>query len=249
MTMTQQQNKLWLWADWPAPKHVRAGTSLRIGGVSENPYSDFNLANHVGDKPDNVKTNRETLIRHLNLQEEPVWLNQTHSSSIISIDSDSSNRNADASYATTKNRICAVMTADCVPLLFCNKEGTKVAAIHAGWKGICNGIIENAIQIFSNPDTILVWIGPCISADYYEVGNDVYDGCLNHSKMLKSAFKPNRSHHWHADLNKIVKILLENSGVGSIYECGLCTFEMDNLFYSYRRDGMTGRTASLIWME
>ncbi len=247
--MTQQLDKLWINAVWPAPKNIRAGTSIRTGGHSKAPYNNLNLAQHVGDDQNNVDANRKLLIDHLKLQSEPVWLNQTHSSNIISIDNTPINREADASFTTKQHQVCAVMTADCVPILFCNKSGTKVAAIHAGWKGICGGIIENAIEIFSEPEAILVWIGPCISKERYEVGKDVYDSCLKHSNLIKNAFTQSSIGHWQADLVKIVRILMENMGVGAIYECNLCTYNMDELFFSYRRDGNTGRTASMIWME
>jgi purine-nucleoside/S-methyl-5'-thioadenosine phosphorylase / adenosine deaminase len=247
--MTRQTNKLWLWADWPAPKRIRAGTSIRIGGHSKIPFNNLNLAQHVGDDPVDVKKNRNTLVNHLELRSEPTWLNQAHSSHIISIDTPPENRKADGSFTTKQNNICAVLTADCVPVLFCNKAGTKIAAIHAGWRGICNGIIENAIKTFSDSETILAWIGPCISSKYYEVGKDVYESCLNHSSLLKSAFDQTNIDHWHCDLAKIVKIILENAGIGAIYECNLCTYKMDELFFSYRRENNTGRTASMIWME
>lgn len=247
--MTQPTNKLWLWADWPAPKHIRAGTSIRTGGHSKRPFNDLNLAQHVGDDPVDVKKNRETLINHLQLQSDPIWLNQTHSSNIISIDTTPENRDADGSFTSKHNKICAILTADCVPVLFCNENGTQIAAIHAGWKGICGGIIENAIKTFSKPETMLVWIGPCISSEHYEVGNDVYEGCLDHSILINSAFNQINDDHWHCDLTKIVRILLKNEGIGAIYECNLCTYKMDELFFSYRREGNTGRTASMIWME
>lgn len=247
--MTQQITKQWLWADWPAPKHVRAGTSIRVGGDSSPPYNGLNLAQHVGDEVSNVEKNRKSLIMYLNLQSKPIWLNQTHSTDIISVNTLSENLNADGSFTTEQNKICAIMTADCVPILFCNKDGTKIAAIHAGWKGICNGIIENAIKTFSQPETVLAWIGPCISSEYYEVGKDVYERCLNHSNLLKSAFDQSDKNHWHCDLAQIVKILLKSNKVGSIYDCNLCTYKRDDLFFSCRRDGNTGRTASMVWME
>ncbi len=247
--MTQRSNKLWLDADWPAPKNIHAGTTTRINGYSKTPYNSLNLAQHVGDDSNNVKRNRKILSDHLKLQSEPFWLNQTHSSSIISIDNTLEDREADGSFTSRKNKVCTIMTADCVPVLFCNKNGTKVAAIHAGWKGICAGIIENAVKTFSDPESILVWIGPCISNKHYEIGKDVYEGGLNHSNTVASAFEQINVNHWYADLVKIVRILLENTGVGAIYECNLCTYEMEDMFFSYRRDGNTGRTASMIWME
>jgi purine-nucleoside/S-methyl-5'-thioadenosine phosphorylase / adenosine deaminase len=247
--MIKLENKLWLDADWPAPEHIRAGTTVRTGGYSKAPYNDLNIAQHVGDDPDNVKKNRATLGNYLNLQSEPIWLNQSHSAKIISIDNTPENRDADASFTTKPQQVCVVMTADCVPILLCRKDGAKVAAIHAGWRGICNGIIENSLNTFSEPETIMAWIGPCISSGYYEVGKDVYNDCLKHSNSLKSTFDQINDNHWHADLGRITKILLENAGVGSIYECKLCTYNRDDLFFSYRRDGNTGRTASMIWME
>lgn len=247
--MTSQENKIWIEANWPAPKHIRAGASLRTGGHSQQPYDELNLAFHVGDNPENVKKNRNTLTKNLLLQSDPVWLEQIHSSKIVCINSALENIEADASYTTTKNKVCTVMTADCVPILFCSDGGTKVAAVHAGWKGICAGIIENSIKMLTPPESLLAWIGPCISAKHYEIGRDVYESCTNHSTLLEKAFQQRDENHWHCDLVKIIKILLENCGVEAIYECNLCTYENADLFFSYRRDGKTGRTASMVWME
>jgi purine-nucleoside/S-methyl-5'-thioadenosine phosphorylase / adenosine deaminase len=247
--MTEQIKNPWLWASWPAPKHIRAGTSIRVGGNSQSPYNDLNLALHVGDKPEHVIENRDIISRYLNLPSKPIYLEQTHSSNIISVDVIPDILNADGSHTTEQNRVCTIMTADCVPILLCDTVGTKIAAIHAGWKGICNGIIEKTVNEFQNPNDILVWIGPCISRQYYEVGKDVYERCLRHSMSLKSAFNQSNEDHWFCDLIHLVKIILKKSQVGLIHECGLCTYKMDNLFYSYRRDGITGRTASMIWME
>lgn len=247
--MTEQTNNLWLWADWPAPEHIRAGTSIRSGGYSHAPYDGLNLACHVGDQPDDVIKNRETLSNHLKLPAEPVWLDQTHSSNIISLDTEPESLQADGCHTSRRNKICTIMTADCVPVLLCNTHGTKIAAIHAGWKGICCGILENAIKAFSEPESLLVWIGPCISSEHYEVGKDVYEDCLNHSATLRGAFEQINEDHWCCDLVYMVKIILKNLGVGPIYVCGLCTYKSDKLFYSYRRDGKTGRMASMIWME
>ena len=247
--MIKPNEKIWINADWSAPNHIRAGTSLRLGGFSAPPYNELNLARHVGDTEEDVKKNRKTLANFLKLKKEPGWLEQTHSAKIISLEDNDYQSTADASCTTLKHLVCAVMTADCVPVLFCNKEGTKIAAIHAGWRGICTGIVENSINVFTRPETVLAWIGPCISNEYYEVGEDVYSGCLNHSMLLKPAFEKKDDTHWHADLGKMVRILLENAGIGSIYECKLCTYARNDLFFSYRRDGITGRTASMIWME
>ncbi len=243
------QNKTWLWADWPAPENIRAGTTTRKPGFSQNQFAMLNLATHVGDDKYHVEKNRNFLVKHLKLSSPPYWLSQTHSNRIICLDDVVTDTNADGAYTTIKNRICTIMTADCVPLLFCNSTGTKVAAVHAGWKGICNGIIEKAVELLDKPSTIMVWIGPCICAKHYEVGTDVYDSCRKHLSLTQTAFEQTDKNHWQCDLVSIVKIILKNRGIGAIYECGLCTYEQENLFYSYRRDGVTGRTASMIWME
>ena len=248
--MTQQiKTDSWIWADWPAPKHIRAGFSIRKGGYSEGQFSTLNLASHVGDNKIHVEKNRDYLINQLKLSSSPVWLSQTHSNHIVCLDNKTINKNADGAYTTKNNRICTVMTADCVPLLFCDQSGKQVAAIHAGWKGICKGIIDKAIKIYHDTSKIMVWIGPCISAKHYEVGIDVYNNCLNYLSLTKDAFIETDKNHWNCDLVSLVNIILKKSQVGAIYECGLCTYEQEDMFYSYRRDGETGRTASMIWME
>jgi purine-nucleoside/S-methyl-5'-thioadenosine phosphorylase / adenosine deaminase len=247
--MTQLKNNLWFDAEWSVPKHIRAGTTIRTGGISSSPYDEFNLAQHVGDDVNAVNQNRENLIKSLKLPSEPVWLNQTHSSKVITINSEVKNNNADASFATEKQKVCVVMTADCVPILLCDQNGTKVGAVHAGWRGICNGIIENSLKQFSDMNSVIAWIGPCISQKHYEIGSDVYESCLNHSNLLIDGFHQTNKHHWQANLAQMVKILMKKEKVGSIYECDLCTYEMEDKFYSYRRDGVTGRTATMIWME
>ena len=249
MTMTNQSNNLWLWANWPAPVHVRAGVSLRKGGVSLSPFDELNLGLHVGDDVKNVLSNRNILSQHLGLTSAPVWLDQIHSTNIISLDDHTITASADGSNTVKKNIACTIMTADCVPILFCNAAGTKVAAIHAGWKGISSGIVEKAIHLFSRPDTIYAWIGPCISSDYYEVCKDVYGQFLDHKTILKTAFIKKDEDRWYCDLTKIIKTILENEGVHQIYEWGLCTDKMNKLFYSHRREGITGRQASMIWMQ
>lgn len=242
-------SKSWIWADWPAPDHICAGTSIRQGGFSQGQFSYLNLATHVGDNKNNVLKNRAYLAQQLSLSSEPNWLNQAHGNCIINLDKNTGNITADGSYSTNKNRICVILTADCVPLLFCNKAGTKIAAIHAGWKGLCGGILENACRLYPNPSEVMVWIGPCISKKNYEVGNDVYQTCIKHLQATSDAFTQTNTEHWQCDLVSIVKIILKNNHIGAIYECELCTYEEEALFYSYRRDGVTGRTASMIWMD
>ena len=247
--MTKKIKKFWLKADWPAPNHVKAGTSIRIGGYSKPPYDEFNLSLNVGDSPAKVKKNRTELLTHLGINSEPIWLEQEHKKRILSVDEIPIDVKADGSYTTKKNRVCVVTTADCVPILFSNNEGTKVAAIHAGWKGICTGIIESTIKIFDYPESTYVWIGPCIGKKYYEIGEDVYSSFLKYSDSLGKSFKKNDNRKWSCSLNNIAKTLLKKSRIEKIYDCGLCTYELNDLFFSYRRDGDTGRMASMIWID
>jgi len=246
--MNEKVEKFWIQADWPIPNHVKAGTSIRIGGYSDPPYNESNLSLNVGDESKKVKKNRFKLLTNLGINTEPVWLEQEHSKKILSVDEKPIDIKADGSYTTKKDRVCVVTTADCVPILFCNNEGTKIAAIHAGWKGICMGIINNTIKIFDCPESVFVWIGPCISKKYYEIGEDVYSNFLNYSDLLENSFEKNGTQRWSCSLNNIVKTLLKNSGIKKIYDCGLCTYELNDLFFSYRRDGNTGRTATMIWI-
>ncbi len=247
--INNNKQALWQWADWPAPNHIRAGTSFRIGGFSHPPFNGLNLAQHVGDDPSCVIQNRKALSDCLALKAEPVWLNQTHSKRIICLDENIANNHADGASASRPERVCAILTADCVPILFCDKGGHQIAAIHAGWRGICGGIIENALQQYPDPSDLLVWIGPCISPAHYEVDQSLYNACIAHLAILKDAFLAKDAKHWYCNLTDLVKIILKNNGVMAIYQCNLCTYEQSDLLYSYRRDGKTGRCATMIWME
>ncbi|MCG8378936.1 MAG: peptidoglycan editing factor PgeF [Proteobacteria bacterium] len=247
--INERLDKFWLSAEWPAPDHIHAGISLRHGGISNKPFNGLNLAKHVNDDIEAVNKNREKIKQILGIDSEPVWLNQTHSNKIISLGKLTDNFDADGSISSTQKIVCVVLTADCVPLLLCNKTGTQIGAIHVGWKGLSCGIIENAVAKFSEPKSLFAWIGPNITKQHYEVGHDVLNACVAHSKGLKNAFDPVKNNHWLCDLSKLAKIILKKCGVGAIYECGLCTYENSDLFYSYRRDGITGRNASMIWME
>ena len=240
---------LWLAADWPAPTHIQAGTTVRTGGFSSAPYDTLNLARHVGDEEIAVEKNRKLISKQLSLQNTPLWLTQTHSNRVFEWHKHTvAAPRADGIVTDKPQQVCTVMTADCVPLLFCNRQGNRVAAVHAGWRGICRGILENAIQHFAKPDSLLVWIGPCISSQHYEVGADVYSACLEQAPFSAPAFERVDEHHWLCDLPTLVKLILNHSGVNAVYESGLCTYRHAELFYSYRRDGVTGRTASMIWM-
>jgi len=247
--MTKKIEKFWIEANWSAPNNIKAGTSIRTSGYSDPPYDESNLSLNVGDNPKKVIKNRGGILTNLGITTEPIWLEQQHSKKILLVNKTPKDLNADGSYTTKKNRVCVVTTADCVPILFCNDKGTKVAAIHAGWKGICMGIVENAIEIFDYPESIFAWIGPCISKKYYEIGEDVYSNFLHYSDSLENSFEKNNNQRWSCCLNNIVKTILRKSGVKKIYGCDLCTYELGDLFFSYRRDGNTGRNATMIWIS
>ena len=180
----------WIKANWPAPANIKAGTTTRAGGVSAAPYASFNLATHVEDKLDNVNQNRSQLRSCLNMPNEPQWLEQTHSTVATLLPVKEAVPKADAAYTVQKNVVCAVMTADCLPLLITNTEGTCVAAIHAGWRGMADGILENTIKKLPvKPESLLVWLGPAIGAEVYEVGEEVYHAFTKGDSKAKQAFK------------------------------------------------------------
>jgi YfiH family protein len=241
---------LFLKPNWPAPSYVKACTTLRTGGVSQPPFDQFNLAEHVGDNPEHVKANRELLKKNLNLPNEPVWINQTHSSIIVEALPKSAETVADASFSSSKNQICVILTADCLPILICHRSGSHVAAVHAGWRGLANGIIENTLDTLRLPnDELLVWLGPAISPANYEVGEEVRTQFVIHNPEATYAFLPSPNKRWLANLYALARIRLLKLGVTSIYGGDYCTYADPTRFYSYRRDGnKTGRMASLIWI-
>lgn len=240
----------WLAADWPVPPHVHAGTTLRKGGISLPPYDYLNLALHVGDDPDHVLKNRMRLGQYLNLPTEPVWLNQIHGNLVTCADANNIQTTADGCYSTQANTVCTVMTADCLPLLLCDDQGTQVAAIHIGWRGFCNDIISVALEKFTCPDNkMLAWLGPCICAKHYATGKEVRDACLAICHHAEAAFAQISDTHWQTDLHKLVTLFLMQRGVQHIYGEQRCTYDEDQNFFSYRRNKNTGRMASLIWMS
>lgn len=240
----------WLPAIWPAPAHIHAGTTSRTGGISPAPYDSFNLADHVGDNPAYVEHNRTLLCQSLGLTTAPRWLQQQHGNRIIDITESSNIHQGDGAYTTYKHRICAVLTADCLPLLLCDAQGTQIAAIHVGWRGYSKNIIPNAISRFSAPARdLLAWIGPCISAEHYKIGPEVHAACVQVTGDPDIGFTATRNHHWHANLVTLARFQLQACGVRDIHGGDHCTYAEAERFYSYRRDGVTGRMASLIWME
>lgn len=240
----------WINATWRAPKQIRALTTTRIGGVSLPPYNGFNLAQHVGDNPLHVEQNRTQLIQNLSLPSAPFWLDQTHSTTILTIDSTTQNQlyHADGIYTNQPNKICAVMTADCLPVLFCSVSGDEIAAAHAGWRGLCDGILENTLRHFScPPEDILVWLGPAIGEMAFEVGAEVKDAFVAKDRAAETAFKSHNETKYLANIYLLAKQRLFAKGVTHIYGGEYCTVSDKARFFSYRRDGVTGRMASLIW--
>jgi len=236
--------------DWPAPPHIKSMQTLRLGGKSEGMYNSFNLATHVNDEINAVHLNRDLLNQYL--PSAPYWLNQTHSVDVLKLPSPI--LNGDASYTIDKNTVCVVQTADCLPLLVTNMDGTIVAAIHAGWRGLLSGVIENTIEKMSiSPNELLVWLGPAISQKHFEVGFDVKNSfCEKHSEAEK-AFHLISDKKWLADIYVLAKIRLNLCGISQIYGGSVsndyCTFANELEYFSYRRDGVTGRMASLIWID
>lgn len=241
----------WLSPDWPAPEHVIAGTTLRSGGNSKDQYAGFNLAMHVGDVEQHVMANRQYLNVRMKLPREPIWLQQTHSNVVVRADQVKQNvPEADASFTLQKGVPCVVMTADCLPLLITDQKGSCIAAIHAGWRGLANGIIENTLKMMPvNNNDLLIWLGPAIGPQAYEVGNDVREVFTLHSKEAKQAFRQMDESHWLMDIYQLARQRLNNLGVNHIYGGEYCTFTDADRFYSYRRDNITGRMASLIWLD
>ncbi len=236
--------------DWPAPKAIKALCTTRLGGVSLVPYDALNLATHVGDDPNTVSTNRDILTEQALLPEAPRWLNQTHGTNVINSRDWQLDCDADASYSSNSNHVCTVMTADCLPVLICDKQASFVAAVHAGWRGLADGIIEKTISYYcANPSDLMIWLGPAIGPNQFEVGTDVYTIFTNQSPNAKSAFVQTDSTHYLADIYQLARLRIQQSGINAIYGGDKCTVSDATHFFSYRRDGICGRMASMIWID
>ncbi|WP_340121625.1 peptidoglycan editing factor PgeF [Methylobacter svalbardensis] len=238
--------KHWLTPDWPAPANIHAATTLRVGGVSGGVYGSLNPAMHVGDDADLVTQNRQIIKGLLGLPGDPVWLDQIHSHRAVQAVTSEPLQQADASYTSESGIVCAVMTADCLPLLVCSTDGSQVAAIHAGWRGLLTGVISNTVSAMQQSD-LLVWLGPAIGPDCFEVGAEVRDAFLAKSAVFIPAFKPQSNGKWLADIYQLARIDLGLLGIDKVYGGGFCTVTEQERFYSYRRDKETGRMATLIW--
>lgn len=237
----------WITPDWPAPAGVRALTSLRGGGVSRGAYAGLNLALHVGDDPERVRENRDRLSRAAGVPVEPCWLEQVHGAGVIDADDWQPGVQADAAVARYPDLVCAVLTADCLPVLLCARDGGAVAAVHAGWRGLAAGVIEAAVHELGAP--CIAWLGPAIGPQVFEVGEEVRAVFLAADTDAAAAFHPSPAGRWLADIYQLARRRLRAAGVTEVHGGGECTHRDAARFYSYRRDGVTGRMASLIWRE
>jgi len=236
--------------DWPAPAAIKACSTLRAGGVSTGVWAGLNLASHTQDDPAAVERNRELLRRQLQLPAEPGWLEQVHGTAVVALPAagPAAVPIADASFSLEPNTVCAVLTADCLPVLFCDRAGRWIAAAHAGWRGLCAGVLEATVATApSHPAELFAWLGPAIGPLAFEVGPDVRAAFLEKDPGAAEAFVAGDGDRWLADLYQLARRRLQALGVTAIYGGNYCTFSDPERFYSYRRDGQTGRQASLIW--
>lgn len=239
----------WLEPDWPAPCGVRAASTLRLGGVSQGGFASLNLATHVGDDANAVAENRRRLQAALNLAAEPGWLNQVHGIEVVEAHARSVPPAADASVSHTANQVCVVMTADCLPVLFCDRDATRVGAAHAGWRGLAGGVLGatvNALDVA--PDRLLAWLGPAIEQDAFEVGDDVRQQFLARDAGDSAAFVRNAGGRWQADLYELARRELARLGVHEVYGGGFRCHADAQRFFSYRRDPRTGRMGTMVWL-
>lgn len=237
-------------ADWPAPTRVRAVTTLRSGGVSHTPFDSFNLGDHVTDDPAAVRTNRARLRDPLALPAEPLWLTQVHGTQVVDAAVSETGTQADGSFVREAGVVCAVLTADCLPVFLCDRAATCVAVVHAGWRGLAAGVIEQGLATMGvSPGEVLAWLGPAIGPEVFEVGGEVRQMFVAEHPAAHSAFRANAAGRFFADLYALARLRLEAAGVASVHGGGFCTFSESERFFSYRRDGITGRMASLIWLQ
>lgn len=241
----------WIIPEWPAPPGVKAFITTRSGGVSSGPRASLNLGYQAGDDPAAVTLNRATVAAVL--PQAPKWLAQMHGTHVVDADQLTGTPQADASVACHPGTVCAIMVADCVPVLFSNRAGTRVAAAHAGWRGLSAGVIHNTVQALCNagdhPTDLLAYIGPGIGSAAFEVGADVYQAFTADDPGAAAAFVAQPSAKWLADLFMLTRRALARAGITQVYGGGLCTYSDAQRFFSYRRDKTTGRMAAVIWRQ
>lgn len=237
----------WIVPDWPAPPAVRALTTTRHGGASIGAHASFNLAGHVGDDPAAVAANRERLRARVPVP--PLWLNQVHGVQCVCVDAADEHADADAAWTRERQRACVVMTADCLPVLLCDEAGSVVAAAHAGWRGLAAGVLEATVAAMATPEArLLAWLGPAIGPTAFEVGGEVRAAFVGDDAAAATAFAPGVAGKWWCDLYALARLRLARAGVERVYGGGFCTASETGRFFSYRREGVTGRMASLVWL-
>ena len=237
--------------EWRLPPGVRAAFTTRQGGVSAAPWDSFNLGVHVNDAPEAVAANRARLKKMVSLPSEPVWMTQVHGVDVCDLDKTGdmlAPPTADAAITHERGRVCAIMVADCLPVLFASRDGSRVGAAHAGWRGLAAGVLEKTVTALGVPGSQLTaWLGPAISREHFEVGDEVRAAFVSGDAGAASAFAKYPRGKWQADLVAIAKRRLEAVGVTDVSGGGWCTFADRESFFSHRRDGKGGRMAALIW--
>ena len=240
--------------DWSVPDKVRAISTTRVGGVSARPWRSLNLGDHVEDNPEHVQENRQRLAKSVGLVSERIgWLNQVHGTEVVELGPDNVGQanTGDASFTRHPDIACAILTADCLPVILVDREGTVVGAAHCGWRSLCGGVVENLVgEMAVVPETLQAWLGPAIGPGSFEVGPEVRDAFLDHDSSAVHAFNAEgaRPGHFMADIYALATLRLNHLGVSSVTGGGLCTVQDSDRFFSYRRDGRTGRMATLIWL-
>jgi hypothetical protein len=239
----------WLEPEWPSPPGVRVISTLRLGGTSEGPYASMNLAMHVGDAAVSVEANRRMLRSTARLPSEPMWLEQVHGTQVVVHDGRSDVPRADAAMTRGRGRVCAVMTADCLPVVLADRAGSRVAVAHAGWRGLAQGVLEATVRaLHCPPAELIAWLGPAIGQQAFEVGTEVRDAFVARSVQLAGCFAGNERGRFQADLYGLATAVLAEAGVTAVHGGGWCTASDPRRFFSFRRDGTTGRMATLAWL-
>ncbi|MBU2874147.1 peptidoglycan editing factor PgeF [Marinobacter salexigens] len=239
--------------DWPAPSNIHALCTTRLGGASEHPWDSLNLGDHVGDEPTHVQENRLRLARACGLSKAAFgWLNQVHGTGVVRLPQNqrATAPEVDASFTHRVGQACAILTADCLPVILCDQKGSTVAAAHAGWRSLCFGVLENLVARMGLPgNTLMAWLGPAIGPQAFEVGPEVRAAFIERNPWADVAFRSigAREGHYMADIYRLARQRLESLGVHTIYGGNFCTVTDSQHFYSYRRDGKTGRMATVIW--
>lgn len=236
--------------EWPAPARVRAAFTLRQGGVSQAPYDSLNVGAHVGDEPAAVAENRRRLRAQLQLPQEPAWIEQVHGTGVLDLDGSAGTGAADAIFTRRQGSICAVQVADCLAVLMSVRDGSAVAAAHAGWRGLAAGVLEATVKRLAvEPRQLIAWLSPAIGQAHFEVGEEVRQAFLAHDAGAAGAFTANARGRWQCDLAGLARRRLGALGVDAIFGGDWCTYADASRFFSYRRDGRCGRMAALIWLE